>query len=90
MLVDQFLETFGRAWLDLRFRTTTFNTIVDACDIRLRGCGIDGGIVPGDHREGGVVRSCGGVVESRRLSGEVLSREGREGRRGRRMKRVHM
>jgi len=50
MLVDQFLETFGRAWLDLRFRTATFNTIIDACDIRLRGWGIDCGMVPCDHR----------------------------------------
>jgi hypothetical protein len=36
-LVDQILVIFGRPWLDLRFRTTTFNTIIQEFDIRQRG-----------------------------------------------------
>lgn len=39
VVVDQILVIFGRAWLGLRFRTTTFNTIIEACEIRLRGWG---------------------------------------------------
>jgi hypothetical protein len=83
VLVDQVLVIFGRAWLDLRFRTTTFNTIIEACEIQLGGWGqprIDCGIVPADHREGRrIVQSCGGGAESRISSCEVLSREGEGG-----------
>ena len=28
VLVDQILVIFGRVWLNLQFRTTTFNTII--------------------------------------------------------------
>jgi hypothetical protein len=34
VVVDQILVIFGRAWLDLRFGTTTFNTVIQACEIR--------------------------------------------------------
>ena len=51
VLVDQVLVIFGRAWLDPRFRTMRFNTIIEACEIRLRGWGLS----PGDHRKGTIV-----------------------------------
>jgi hypothetical protein len=35
VLVDQILVISGRALLDLRFRATTFNVVIQACEIRL-------------------------------------------------------
>jgi hypothetical protein len=72
--VDQILVIFGRM-LDLRLRTT-FNTVIQACEIRQRGLrqsqtGLS--IVSCDHGEGRVVRSRGEVVQSRVSSCEVLS-----------------
>ena len=79
VLVDQVLVIFGRAWLDLGFRTTTFNTIIEACEIRQRGWGLSQ-TAPGDHRKGRIVQSCSGGAQSRMSSCEVLSREvGEEG-----------
>ena len=78
VLVDQILVIFGRALLDLRFRATTFNAVIQACEIRRRGLRksqIDSGVVSCDHGEGRIVRSWGGVVQSRMSSCEVLSRE---------------
>lgn len=65
VLVDQILVIFGRALLDLWFRATTFNAVIQACKIQRRGlrqlC-IDLGIVSCDHGEGRIVRSWGAVV----------------------------
>lgn len=71
MLVDQILVIFGRAWLDLWFRTTTVNTVIQACEIRQRGwrqSQIDRGIVFCDHCEDRIVWSRGGVAQNRILS----------------------
>jgi len=75
VVVDQILVIFGRALLDLRFRATTFNAVLQACEIRQRGLRqshIDLGIVSCDHGEGRIVRSWGAVVQSW-MSCRVLS-----------------
>jgi hypothetical protein len=86
ILVDQTLVVFGRAWLNLRFRTTTFNTIIKACEILLRGWGqsqIGRGRVPSDYCKGRIVHFGGQGAESRMSLCEVLSVESRGGRRRR-------
>ena len=67
MLVDQILVIFGRTWLDLRFGTTSFNTVIQACEIRQRGLRqsqIDGGVVSCRHGEGSSVAGWGGPEQN--------------------------